>query len=221
MKNTKSRLAFNFYESYYEIINELNDKQKILLIDSLLAVQFLKVNIDDVSFSDKFLILAWKSMYHSIKKQLEGYCNSKSILYSSLFTGTVAYEGTTEGTYEGTKVQGEEEGEGQEEEEGATPSTSTYVSDATNSTDALEVSEYLLEKILEWKPNFKKPSNLNRWTNDISKAIRIDNRNKDELLNAIDWIHDPKGNGFWQPNILSGEKLRRQYDKIEAQAMKG
>ena len=98
------------------------------------------------------------------------------------------------------------------------PESKTDVSDDPILADALEVSKYLLDKILAWKPNTKKP-NLEIWAKDISKAIRIDNRTKDELLNAIDWIYTTDGE-FWQANILSAAALRKQYDKLEAQALR-
>ena len=78
------------------------------------------------------------------------------------------------------------------------------------------VAEYLLNKILLNKPNFKKP-NLQSWIKDIDLAIRIDNRTELQLLSCIDWIYT-KGS-FWIPNILSGNKLRKKFDAMEAQMM--
>ena len=85
-------------------------------------------------------------------------------------------------------------------------------------SDALDVANYLLKKILSLKPNFKKP-NLDSWARDIDLAIRRDKRTKQELINAIDFIYSPKGI-FWQANILSGKKLREKFDTLEMQAIR-
>lgn len=80
------------------------------------------------------------------------------------------------------------------------------------------VATYLHEKILSEKANFKKP-NIDLWVKDIEKAIRIDGRTEQELIGCIDWIYTPDGE-FWIPNIMSGKKLRDQFDKMESQMMR-
>ncbi len=89
--------------------------------------------------------------------------------------------------------------------------------------DGTEVAEYLLNSIISWKPNVKHTKKtVSTWSKDIDLAIRIDNRTKDELLNAIDWLHSGTNSAeFWKSNVLSGKKLRKNYDAIEAQAIKG
>jgi len=104
MKQMKPRLAFNFYGSYREILDQLDDKQKVLFMTALLDVQFLEIHIDKIVFKDKMLSLAWKSIRHSVIKQLDGYCNSKSTVYNSLFDEVSDASG---GAYEGTSVQEE------------------------------------------------------------------------------------------------------------------
>lgn len=84
-------------------------------------------------------------------------------------------------------------------------------------TDSKIVAGYLLKKIVDNKPNFKKP-NLSTWGKEIERAIRIDGRTKDELIGCIDWIYSGAGS-FWIPNILSAKKLREKFDTMEAQMM--
>lgn len=82
---------------------------------------------------------------------------------------------------------------------------------------ATEVANYLLEKIMSSNSTFKTP-NIKTWTGDIDKAMRIDGRTKQQLFDCIDWIYSPAGS-FWQPNILSGKKLREKFDMMNAQSM--
>ena len=83
----------------------------------------------------------------------------------------------------------------------------------------LNLLSYLLNHILKLNPKQKKP-NLNTWAKDIDLAIRIDGRTVQELKECINWIYSPDGS-FWQKNILSGKKLREQFDKMIPYFKKG
>ncbi len=79
-----------------------------------------------------------------------------------------------------------------------------------------ELSELLLKLILERKPDFRKP-NLEKWASHIDKMIRLDKRSPDRIREIIQWC---QADDFWQNNILSTEKLRKQFDKLELRATK-
>ena len=81
----------------------------------------------------------------------------------------------------------------------------------SQSSDELRLATLLLNKILERKSDYKKP-NLQKWAEDIDKAIRIDKRKPKTIEKVIVWV---QGNDFWQDNILSTQKLRKQFDKLE------
>ncbi len=84
--------------------------------------------------------------------------------------------------------------------------------------DALEVAQYLSAKLSESIDNYKQPSiaGLHKWAKDIDLAIRLDNRTKAQLIDAINWIHYEAGS-FWIGNVKSGKKLRAQFDTLTAQ----
>lgn len=84
--------------------------------------------------------------------------------------------------------------------------------------ESIVVAEYLFSKISSNVPSFKKP-NLDSWAKDIDKAIRLDNRTQQDLMNCINWIYSKEGE-FWRSNILSGKKLREKYDTMFMQAGK-
>lgn len=83
--------------------------------------------------------------------------------------------------------------------------------------DPHDVANYLLQKILNHQPTFKKP-NINEWAKEIDRAIRIDGRSKEELMRCIDWIYSTPKGSFWISNILSGRKLREKFDTMKMQA---
>ncbi|MCK9391544.1 MAG: LysR family transcriptional regulator [Syntrophales bacterium] len=84
----------------------------------------------------------------------------------------------------------------------------TFLSDSIE----IRLSELLLEKILSRNPNHKKP-NLQSWGKDIDLMIRIDNRAPDDIREVVSWCQDDP---FWQNNILSTSKLRKQFDQLQA-----
>ena len=72
------------------------------------------------------------------------------------------------------------------------------------------LAEMLLGFINSRNGNFKKPD-LQKWAGEIDKMIRIDNRRACGIMNAICWA---QADEFWQDNILSTAKLRKQYDQV-------
>ena len=69
MKLTK-RKGFNFFRSYYDVYNELSDKDKVAFMDALLDRQFLGVKPNDLKGMAKF---AYISQTNSIDSQVKGY----------------------------------------------------------------------------------------------------------------------------------------------------
>ena len=69
IKETK-RKGFNFYRSYYDVFNELSDKDKLMFTKALLDKQFLNIEPTNLTGMVKF---AWISQYNSIDQQVKGY----------------------------------------------------------------------------------------------------------------------------------------------------
>ncbi len=84
---------------------------------------------------------------------------------------------------------------------------------ALPSAKASEVASFFLEKILEIKPNFRRPT-IKKWEEIMDKIIRIDKRSPEQIRSVIEWT---MSNDFWRKNILSPEKLRVQLDRLEMQ----
>lgn len=72
------------------------------------------------------------------------------------------------------------------------------------------LSKKLLNLILGNNPNFKKPD-LQKWAIEIEKAIRLDKRTPEQLERVIEWSQQ---DDFWKQNILSTQKLRKQFDQL-------
>jgi hypothetical protein len=65
----KNRKAFNFYRSYYDVIIELQDDQKLKLLMAILDKQFLDIEPE----LEGIVGLLYKGMKHSVDRQVEGF----------------------------------------------------------------------------------------------------------------------------------------------------
>jgi len=79
------------------------------------------------------------------------------------------------------------------------------------SADADEILSFFIQKLKERQPDFKFPSNLKKWAQEIDRMIRIDKRDPKKIKAMIEWIHQ---NSFWSTTVLSTKKLRDQYDNV-------
>lgn len=110
------RKAFNFYKSYWEQMKLLNDKQRVQLLDSICKVQFLEINIEDVSFSDKIVALVWAGVKHSVSTSLNGFVSKNKGLGEGV--NIPLSKGLGKGGAQQVQVQEEEQVQVQEEEKG-------------------------------------------------------------------------------------------------------
>jgi len=78
------------------------------------------------------------------------------------------------------------------------------------SSQNLELAGLLLTSILNRRNGFKKP-NLESWAKNIDLMIQVDKRQPDEIEKVIIWCQKDE---FWQDNILSTAKLRKQFDQL-------
>jgi len=74
----------------------------------------------------------------------------------------------------------------------------------------LRLSELLFKKIKERNPEHKEPD-MQKWAYSIDLMIRIDKRDPGVIEKIIIWCQQ---DDFWQNNILSTAKLRKQYDQL-------
>lgn len=115
------RSAFSFYKSFDDAYQKLDDAQKIKYISAILDVQFLRVKVDDISFNEPLLDMAWSSQKQSIKNSIKGYLDSqRSEKVKEPYLGCYEphkepLEGGSQGPFKGIHEQGEGEGEEKEQ----------------------------------------------------------------------------------------------------------
>lgn len=87
-------------------------------------------------------------------------------------------------------------------------------SDKPKPDDAdIKFASWMLSLITNTQPDFKKP-NLGSWANTIRLMRDRDHRNHHDMGVVWKWA---RNDSFWQSNILSADKFRKQYDTLKAQ----
>jgi len=90
------------------------------------------------------------------------------------------------------------------------------------SPDILRLSGLLAEKILTNNPKHTRLSNgryqetVEKWADAIDKLHRIDQQSLEDISQVIEWCQSDL---FWKGNILSGAKLRKQWDQLYPKAV--
>lgn len=86
------------------------------------------------------------------------------------------------------------------------------------SEEAADIAEEFKASILLWKKSINKSSKVDKWAMDIERIMRIDGYTGRDIRTVIRWLSESTSQEayFWRPNILSGEKLRSQFDRLHA-----
>jgi len=94
--------------------------------------------------------------------------------------------------------------------------------DAVKHPRAYQLAEALREAIRTHSPEYvmkyDKPGQLTGWAVDIDRLLRLDNADPDAVEAVIQWAHVNDQSGFWQPNLLSGKKVRKHFPKLRLQS---
>ena len=199
----------NYYKSFYDVSKKLNQKQFYEFNMAIYDVMFFEKDIESISFSDNIVELLWSSIKHSLISSIEGYCSKQNIDYKGLFN--TLSKGVDKGLNNNANVKEKEK----EKDKDKVKEKDIII--APDKSDAVIVSKYLFSTITSFNQTFN--ADYRKWVDDIDKAIRIDKRTKEELINCINWIYNSKKGEFWIPNILSGKKLREKYNAMNMQAM--
>lgn len=85
------------------------------------------------------------------------------------------------------------------------------------SVEAARLADGLLGSIRSHTPAFRGPSSLDGWARAVDLMIRVDGRSPGEIEEVIRWAHGSPEGSFWRGNILSGDTLRRQFDRLVVQ----
>lgn len=84
----------------------------------------------------------------------------------------------------------------------------------SENSDEIIIVDFFIEKLRGLNKKIRVPDTLTKkqkWAADINKLLRIDKRDKHEVCEVISYVVT---DDFWKSNVLSPEKLRKQYDTL-------
>jgi hypothetical protein len=84
------------------------------------------------------------------------------------------------------------------------------------SADASRLASLLSELMRRNNPKATVPANLTGWAKEIALLNSKNGYEWSEIERVLRWSQD---SAFWWPNILSGAKLRKQYDTLHGQSI--
>jgi hypothetical protein len=81
------------------------------------------------------------------------------------------------------------------------------------SEEDLSLAEYMLEKIMDI--GYTKKVNVNKWAETIRLMRERDGVKLEDARIVFDWANN---DSFWQKNILSADKFRKQYQRLKLES---
>jgi uncharacterized phage protein (TIGR02220 family) len=223
MKLTK-RKQFKFYRSYFDVYNELSNKDKVIFMDALLDKQFLNKDPEGLN---GILKIVWASLYHSIDTQVKGYeTKTGNILNTNNQEVKDPIKGGSVGAMQGACLQ-EEEKEKEKEQliiynivDYLNKKTNSYYRPTSKKTISF-IKSRLNEKFTEY--DFKKVIDIKskEWLNtDMSKYLRPETLFGNKFESYLNQGNNTN-NGFTHVKykfLGTGETITvtiEQYDKIK------
>jgi len=112
-KDILNKKVINYYASFFEVSKQLDQKQFYKFNTAIFSVMFYEDHIDNISFDDKLLSIAWLSIKHSLRASIDGFCSKNQINYEDTLS-----KGVTKGLDKGltNNVNEKEKGKDKEKE---------------------------------------------------------------------------------------------------------
>lgn len=155
-------------------------------------------------------------LYDCSKAEVQGLYDSTTLAVQGLHECTIQplHKCTTQGLYECARVNQPSNQTAPNVETPLNTERKTIKKRKVYSSSSMpyKLSELLLTKILEHLPGYKKPD-LQKWAWQMDALMRLDHRLPEEVEAVILFA---QGDPFWRTNILSVDKLRKQYDQLNS-----
>lgn len=148
--------------------------------------------------------------------KLLDFSSDKSAFNSSDNSGDISGDNSSDNSVPLNKTKQDETKQKENSEKSKTTPHKTQPKFSSDSVE-YKLAMRLFNKILENNPDHKAltEAQKQKWADNIRLMIERDNRSPQQICNMIDWS---QANEFWQQNILSTAKLRKQYDRMAVRA---
>lgn len=228
-KPKEKRQHFTFYRSFYEAIKLIPDKGQ--QADLYNAIFELSLNFNEPENEDKLNQLAWLLIKPNVVKSCINYSNGLQRKRSEPKnrSGSACSESEANPSRDIDKeldkdkdLDKEKDKNNKSPEFSAEPENVGSQPPAKKETklspEAIELTQYFYDQLMHYvaPAAYKnKPPNLESWAKDVDKLLRIDKAPYADVKRVINWaIRDD----FWSKNILSANKLRKHYARLDMQS---
>lgn len=218
-------LSAVYKKGYYLQWNKLSEMQLVNKIDGLsstLADQIVTRLIDygtfDKELFDSVRVLTSQRIQETYLDATKRRKTQKPLLYGINVNNNSSNDVVNADINTQSKGKESKVNKSNKDSHDSKPASHVYGPDDTN----FQLANYLLEKIREhnssvYPVDSKNPPDMQKWANDIRLTHERDARSYDDIKRVIDWCQK---DDFWQDNILSTAKLRKQFGKLIAKADK-
>lgn len=77
----------------------------------------------------------------------------------------------------------------------------------------IEIAKRMAEIIKHYDPSARVPTSFINWAKSIDRMIRLDKRKPEDIIDLFVWAQNHE---FWNGNIRSPDKLRKQWDQLSS-----
>jgi len=217
-KPTK-RKGFNFFRSYFDVYNELeNDSDKVAFMDALLDRQFLGIRPLNLKGMAKF---AYISQTNSIDSQVKGYEDKTGLILTPTEPPAIGVEKPPTEQVE-VKVEVKLQGEVKVKDEVKQKSLLSEIKISDLESYEIEYFEIALAFQKLFIKNLKEKNapaanqekaTYKNYVDPIRLMMTSDGVTKEQLTKVYKYLGSIEGE-FWKSNILSTSKLREKFQQV-------
>lgn len=212
-------LSAVYKKGYYLQWNKLSEMQLVNKIDGLsstMADQIVTRLIDYGTFDKELFnsvrVLTSQRIQETYLDATKRRKQQKPTLYWINVANNSDSKGVNVNINTQSKVNKSKVNKSNKDSHDSKPAKRVYDPDDIN----LKLANYLLTKIRErnssiYPTDSKNPPDTQKWANDIRLMHERDARSYDDIKRIIEWCQQ---DSFWQNNILSASKLRKQFGKL-------
>ena len=216
-KEATAKKSFILYNDFSDTLTHLSDKEAGIVFKAIYHYQ----NFGKLPDMDRTMKLVMQPIVSQFKRDEEKYSQTCEKRSAAGRKGGVAKQANARRAK-------------QTKQKVANLADSESESDSVNDNEndintplpaeAVSIADSIISHVKELNPTAKNISDKKlkatrlAWASDVDKAARLDGRTFSELSAVFEWARTDE---FWRTNVLSGGKLRKQYDQLYVKMMKG
>ena len=204
---SKKRKSFILHYDSLNVLDDLSDEQAGLLFKAIKAYHF-----DDELTLDTLTNIAMSPFRNQFERDAEKYeklCEKNRLIAESRYNTKSTTGKAGDQTLPKATKSTDNDSKSDSDSDSKVTNTLPIVIDKF-SNDDLRCAEWFYSRLLVLNSEHKKPD-IKKWADVIRLMREIDKRTYQQISDLFLWVNT---DDFWQGNILSPVKLRKQWDAL-------